>query len=876
MTLREPISNFNTIDVLVRDALGNITQAASGGSTNSGVTGVPNHAAPLLNKGATFDGLGRVTEELFAFAFTANAPKVTSSYNGAEGFRRQLRYDDQLTTASNPLEMSFTPDGAWRLEKIHWSRTGVGTNQELADYAWVGAMRHSRTVRYGGSTHVANGVESYTYDAFGRLSSIQDLTNLVGGGTPAGQAAQTNWFDYLYDAAGNLKEEKYAKAGGWLGDRFTYDEYHRLKKAYMGVSSALISPNPPTPSADPTGYSSTNTKQLVEYDLDEAQNRLGVTETTSGGPVGFGYQLEDSGLSNRYLQAHDAKPEYDKRGNLIYDGQFYYRYDFLNRLQEVWRVLVEAAGAMQSAPESGDKYIVVDEVPALEESRQDVYEEVDNLLHRVPLEHKNPTFRSRLRSDIPGGVIRVPSATSTATSGGGMPQFFLPAKLELVALYGYDAFNRRVIRAVVNEDTYVTSYDGWREAVEHTLSLQTLQAQPTKQFVYGGRLDEMVAYRRYTGLGWETYYIQHGGQDTAAKLVSESGVVVEQYEYDAYGKATVYHSTWGLAGDGTKSAYGLPHMWKGIRRDPETGLLYMRNRFYSVVTGQFLSSDPIGVWGDAGNMGNEYAYAWNRPKLGADPLGLLLVVIDGSNSRNDVKLQADGRFNSHSRNFYEDYDLKSGETSKKYYAGPTISGNNVPNIIDAVIRGLREDLCRNAHQDINIVGHSRGGLIAIEVARRIKDLKICGRTGWKVNFLGLYDPVDNRLLVGDSSEAIPSNVKTAAVVYGNPELGSRWYFNTIDGGVEDPSATLMLAHTVWATHAGIGGDPWGGDHPTYPPNMTEGDTGYYSKYKDWKNVNGNNAKFGRDDDVVGSKLSDMIVRSYAVGIGGIRLRGLTH
>jgi RHS repeat-associated protein len=63
-------------------------------------------------------------------------------------------------------------------------------------------------------------------------------------------------------------------------------------------------------------------------------------------------------------------------------------------------------------------------------------------------------------------------------------------------------------------------------------------------------------------------------------------------------------------------------MWKGIRRDPETGLLYMRHRFYSVVTGQFLSSDPIGVWGDSGNMGNEYSYAWNRPLVVGDPLGL--------------------------------------------------------------------------------------------------------------------------------------------------------------------------------------------------------------------------------------------------------------
>jgi RHS repeat-associated protein len=279
----------------------------------------------------------------------------------------------------------------------------------------------------------------------------------------------------------------------------------------------------------------------------------------------------------------------------------------------------QAAAAMQGSPEDGDKYIIVNEKQALDDAKQEVYDDVENLLHRVPLEHKNPTFQSRLRKPIPGGVIKVPAATSS-TSGGGMPQFVIPADLELVALYGYDAFHRRVIRVVIKEDTYITSYDGWREAVEYTLSGVT--AAPKKQFVYGSRLDEMLAYRRNTGTAWETYYVQHGGQDTAAKLVNESGSVVEQYEYDPYGKATVYTGTGTLVGDGSQSAYGLMHMWKGIRRDPETGLLYMRHRFYSVVTGQFLSSDPIGVWGDAGNMGNEYAYAGHRPLAVGDPLGL--------------------------------------------------------------------------------------------------------------------------------------------------------------------------------------------------------------------------------------------------------------
>ena len=35
-----------------------------------------------------------------------------------------------------------------------------------------------------------------------------------------------------------------------------------------------------------------------------------------------------------------------------------------------------------------------------------------------------------------------------------------------------------------------------------------------------------------------------------------------------------------------------------------------------------MSRDPIGVWGDTGNMGNEYAYAWNRPLVVGDSLGL--------------------------------------------------------------------------------------------------------------------------------------------------------------------------------------------------------------------------------------------------------------
>jgi RHS repeat-associated protein len=147
---------------------------------------------------------------------------------------------------------------------------------------------------------------------------------------------------------------------------------------------------------------------------------------------------------------------------------------------------------------------------------------------------------------------------------------------------------------------------------------------PTKQFVWGARLDEMLAYRRRvvvsSVVSWEVYYVLHGGQDTAARLVDAGGVVRERYEYDPYGMVKVYSGTGSYLG-GT-SPLGLAFLWKAVRLDAETGLLYMRNRYYSTGLGRFLTRDPIGVWGDGAQKGNELAYGLSSPLSFGDPLGL--------------------------------------------------------------------------------------------------------------------------------------------------------------------------------------------------------------------------------------------------------------
>lgn len=166
-------------------------------------------------------------------------------------------------------------------------------------------------------------------------------------------------FDYEYDAASNLTKEHYDKVGAGIGDRFAYDAYHRLSAAWMGVTSMS--------GGNPNGYVSGQMHEYLTYGLDHANNRsTSSSQTAPAVPPPTTYSLQNGthpqGQSNRYdVVTVPGAPtavvhEYDDRGNMTYDGRFVYRYDFMNRLQMVWRVLPSGG-----APVEEEKYAVVDE-----------------------------------------------------------------------------------------------------------------------------------------------------------------------------------------------------------------------------------------------------------------------------------------------------------------------------------------------------------------------------------------------------------------------------------------------------------------------------------------------------------------------------------
>lgn len=615
---------WNTKDVLRRDAIGRLYQTDIWASY--GLTGyVPDHGLGMAVEQFDRDSIGRTHEERYNFAFApSNVLDVTSSYTSGNPFRDGLNYADNLTGANSgmsaPIDLDFTHDEIGRLAQIDWNAAPGGSGQsELAEYTWVGGLRRGRTVRYGSGAE-PKGVTSYEYDGYNRLLGIQDEV-----WTSSSAHASESQFDYVYDAASNLIKEKYAKVDGSVGDRFAYDAYHRLTAAWMGVDTTTMNAT-----SDPSGWSSGSMHEYLTYGLDEANNRTTSTSQVTSTGLTTDYTLQDSGNaqgpSNRYdtVSLPNATPvtyEYDNRGNLRYDGRFLYRYDFLNRLQEVWSVTLT-----EHATGSSEKFAIVDPT-SLDDATQEVKNQTPTWMSRLPREHKDPVFRARLKARLHGGVIRL--APPQTFGGGGclsMASLIDDADLDLVAVYVYDAFNRRIMSIVVGGDTEFHTYDGWRQVVQYTLDStnSSYKAAPTKEFAWGARLDELLSYRRRVGsagnYSWENYYVLQGGQDTAARLVDDAGNVVERYEYDPYGRVSIYvgSSTTAVAA----SYYGLPFLWKSIRIDEITGLLYMRNRYYSVELGRFLTMDPVGIWADEADLGNGHAYCGNEPMAHSDPLGL--------------------------------------------------------------------------------------------------------------------------------------------------------------------------------------------------------------------------------------------------------------
>jgi RHS repeat-associated protein len=248
--------------------------------------------------------------------------------------------------------------------------------------------------------------------------------------------------------------------------------------------------------------------------------------------------------------------------------------------------------------------------------------------------------------------------------------------------------------------------------------------------------------------GMIRYYHSDELSSTLA-MTDENGNITDQFAYSSYGQL--------LNHAGTNET---PFLWLagcGIFYDNATGLHLTVHRAYSAKQRRFLSTDPLGINGSR----NLYMYAGENPLNFIDPLGLNVYAIDGTWF--DARIT--GQY-SNVHDFYKRADT-AGEYSQ-YYGGPGsqstglnrawagATGAGSGGIADTVYSDIKRDLSAGTGNGIvNLVGWSRGGVIATEVAQRL------GNDGIKVNFLGLYDAVEMNPFRSYPS-SVPNNVQNFA------------------------------------------------------------------------------------------------------------------
>lgn len=160
------------------------------------------------------------------------------------------------------------------------------------------------------------------------------------------------------------------------------------------------------------------------------------------------------------------------------------------------------------------------------------------------------------------------------------------------AAYTYDAHGLRASKTVAGTTTSFT----W-----DINATPDLLSDGATSYVYGPD-DLPIEQVASTATLW--YF--HDAAGSTCALFDRTGAIVGTYGYDAYGDVTAH--------TGTAST---PLEYTGAYTDGESGLVYLRARYYAPATAQFISIDPA-----VSLTLQPYAYASDSPLDNVDPMGL--------------------------------------------------------------------------------------------------------------------------------------------------------------------------------------------------------------------------------------------------------------
>ena len=131
-----------------------------------------------------------------------------------------------------------------------------------------------------------------------------------------------------------------------------------------------------------------------------------------------------------------------------------------------------------------------------------------------------------------------------------------------------------------------------------------------------------IRYRNNGGVVSDYYFVCNWRGDVI-QIYNTAGELVSTYDYDAWGNVTAHETD--------KDTYGItninPIRYRGYYYDTETGMYYLKSRYYDPAAKRFLNADGYVATGQGILEKNMFAYCLNDPVIKKDSLGTFTLTI---------------------------------------------------------------------------------------------------------------------------------------------------------------------------------------------------------------------------------------------------------